>query len=334
MGHAKVRLFATCAAAAILTAAGGAEAQEFNFTFAHVLTEDTPNHQAAVEFAEEVAEKSDGRIAVTVVPAAQLGGDVEIIEQIQMGLAHIGIPPTATLGNFEPRMQTLDLPYIIPDKEAMVDVLDGEVGREILDLLEPHGMHGVAFWGAGFRHMTTNEEPITSPADLSGVRMRTMQSPIIIGLYNQWDASPTAMAFTEVYNALQQGVVDGQENPLANIYGMRFHEVQNHLTLTGHAYHGYAAVINQAAWDSLPEDLQAVMTEAFENGRDRARELTDAWEAEIRDEIADEIEIVELTDEQHQAFVEASREVHDAFRDELGGDLIDRIYEATGTAAD
>lgn len=329
MQHLKVWLVATSAALGI---ASLAQAQEFDFTFAHVLTEDTPNHRAAVAFAEEVAEKSDGRIAISVLPAAQLGGDVEIIEQVQMGLAQIGIPPTATLGNFEPRMQILDLPYILPDEEAMVEVLDGEVGREILDLLEPHGMYGVTFWGAGFRHMTTQDRSITSPDELSGIRMRTMQSPIIIGLYNFWDASPTPMAYTEVYNALQQGVVDGQENPLANIYGMRFHEVQNYLTMTGHAYHTYAAVINQQAWDSLPEDLQAVMREAFENSRDLSRQLTEEWEAEILEDIRDEIEIVELTDQQHQDFIEASRDVHDAFRDELGSDLIDRIYEVTGAA--
>jgi C4-dicarboxylate-binding protein DctP len=138
------------------------------------------------------------------------------------------------------------------------------------------------------------------------------------------------MAFTEVYNALQQGVVDGQENPYANIYGMRFHEVQNYLTETAHAYHAYAAVINLDSWNSLPEDLKEVMREAFENGRDRSRQLTDEWEAEIRDDIADEIDIVELTEEQHADFVEASRDVHDAFREELGPELIDAIYEVTG----
>ncbi len=318
--------------AGIALLAGASQAQEFTFTFAHVLTEDTPNHRAALAFAEEVAEQSDGRIAINVAPAAQLGGDVEIIEQIQMGIAHIGIPPTATLGNFEPRMQILDLPYILPDEESMRAVLDGDVGRDMLDLLEQHNMKGLAFWGAGWRHMTTTQRPIQSPEDLQGTRMRTMQSPIIIGLYNHWDANPTAMAFTEVYNALQQGVVDGQENPYANIYGMRFHEVQNYLTETAHAYHAYAAVINLASWESLPEDLQEVVRTAFENGRDRSRQLTEEWESEIRDEIADEIEIVELTDEEHENFIEASRDVHDAFRDELGADLIDAIYAVTGRA--
>lgn len=309
--------------------AQAATAQEFTFTFAHVLTEDTPNHQASLDFAERVSERSDGRIEINVVPAAALGGDVEIIEQIQAGVVDIGIPPTATLGNFEPQMQILDLPYILPT-DQVYEILDGEVGRRFLDLLEPHGMKGLSFWGAGWRHMTTNDRPIQSGEDLDGLRMRTMQSPIIIGHYDFWNANPTAMAFTEVYSALEQGVVDGQENPYANIYGMRFYEVQDYLTETAHSYHPYAAVISTSSWEALPDDLQEVMREAFEYGAERSRERTVEWEADIRDEIMDEIEIVELTEQQRAEFIDASLGVHEAFRDELGPELIDAIYEITG----
>lgn len=136
--------------------------------------EDTPNAKAAVQFAREVEEKSGGRIKIHVRPAAQLGGDVEIIEQVQMNLVQIGIPPTATLGNFEPRMQILDLPFILPTYDTMVKVLDGPAGRQILDTLEEHNMYGVNFWGAGFRNITNNIRPIKSTADLKGVRMRVM----------------------------------------------------------------------------------------------------------------------------------------------------------------
>lgn len=311
--------------------APAALSQEYQLTFGHVLTEDTPNHKAALAFAEEVDEKSDGRISVQVLPAAQLGGDVEIIEQLQAGLVDIAIPPTATLGNFEPKMQMLDLPYLLPNREKMVEVLDGDAGRQILDLLEPHGMHGAAFWGAGFRHMTTAGTATDSPEKLSGVKMRTMQSPIIIEQYRTWDANPTAMAFTEVYNALQQGVVDGQENPLANIYSMKFFEVQDYLTMTGHAYHGYAAVVNKNTWDSMPEDLQNIMQTAFENSRDLARDLTVEWETEILEEIKDEIEVVELTDEEKAAYIEASKPIHEEFRALMNPEILDAIYEITGT---
>lgn len=319
--------------AAIAIAALGisqAQAADYNFTFAHVLIEDTPNAQAALSFKEEVEEKSDGRISINVLPAAQVGGDVEIIEQIQMGLVDIGIPPTATLGNFEPRMQILDLPFLLSDYDTMVKVLDGEVGREILDTLDDDNMYAVNFWGAGFRHMTNNVRPIETPEDLVDTRMRTMQAPIIISTYENFDANATAMAFTEVYNGLQQGVVEGQENPLANIYTMRFHEVQDYLSLTSHAYHGYAAVINKNSWESLPEDLQEVMLEAFDNGRDMARELTQQDEADILEQISGEIAINEISDDAKAAFIEASMPVHKEYEDIVTTELLHKVYDAAG----
>lgn len=307
-----------------------AQAADFNFTFAHVLIEDTPNAKAALRFKEEVEEKSGGRISIEVLPAAQVGGDVEIIEQIQMGLVDIGIPPTATLGNFEPRLQILDLPFLLSDYDTMVKVLDGDVGREILDTLDDDSMYGVNFWGAGFRHMTNNVRPIETPKDLEKIRMRTMQAPIIISTYENFDANATAMAFTEVYNGLQQGVVEGQENPLANIYTMRFHEVQKYLSLTNHAYHAYAAVINKSSWESLPKDLQAVMLEAFDNGRDTSRKLTREDEAKILEQISGEIQINEISDEAKAAFVEASKPVHKEYENIVTTELLHKVHDAAG----
>jgi len=329
----KNKLTKVSLAAAIAAVSFGisqAQAADFNFTFAHVLIETTPNGKAALRFKEEVEEKSEGRINIEVLPAAQVGGDVEIIEQIQMGLVDIGIPPTATLGNFEPRMQILDLPFLIADYDTMVETLDGDVGREILDTLDDDNMYGVNFWGAGFRHITNNVRPIETPQDLTEIRMRTMQAPIIISTYENLDANATAMAFTEVYNGLQQGVVEGQENPLANIYTMRFHEVQDYLSLTSHAYHAYAAVINQNSWDSLPEDLQQIMLEAFENGRDASRELTLQDEQTILEEIEGEIAINEITDEARAAFIEASMPVHEEYKDIVTPELLHKVYDKVG----
>lgn len=324
----KVSLVTAIAAASL--GMSHAQAADYTFSFAHVLIEETPNGQAALRFKEEVEEKSEGRIQINVLPAAQVGGDVEIIEQIQMGLVDIGIPPTATLGNFEPRMQILDLPFLIADYDTMVETLDGDVGREILDTLNGHNMYGVNFWGAGFRHMTNNVRPISGPEDLSAIRMRTMQAPIIISTYENYGANATAMAFTEVYNGLQQGVVSGQENPLANIYTMRFHEVQDYLSLTNHAYHAYAAVINQDSWDSLPEDLQGVMLEAFDNGRTASRELTLQDEETILEAIQDEIAINEITPEAREAFIQASMPVHEEYESVVTTELLHKVYDAVG----
>lgn len=330
MNNKLTKVSLAAAIAAVSFGISQAQAAEFNFTFAHVLIEETPNGQAALRFKEEVEEKSDGRISIEVLPAAQVGGDVEIIEQIQMGLVDIGIPPTATLGNFEPRMQILDLPFLLPDYDTMVEVLDGDVGREILDTLDDDNMYGVNFWGAGFRHITNNVRPSETPEDLAEVRMRTMQAPIIISTYENLGANATAMAFTEVYNGLQQGVVEGQENPLANIYTMRFYEVQDYLSLTNHAYHAYAAVINNDSWNSLPEDLQEVMIEAFDNGRQASRELTLQDEKRILEEIESEIAINEITDEAREDFIEASMPVHEEYEEIVTPELLHKVYDEVG----
>lgn len=301
-------------------------AADYNFTFAHVLIDETPNGQAALAFEKEVEEKSNGRININVLPAAQLGGDVEIIEQLQMNLVQIAIPPTATLGNFEPRVQILDLPFLLPSQELMMKVLDGPAGRKILDTLEDHDMHAVNFWGAGFRHMTNNVRPIEKPEDLKGIKMRTMQSPILLSTYRNFDANPTAMAYTEVYNGLQQSVIEGQENPIANITSKKFYEVQKYMTLTSNAYHGYAAIVNKQAWESLPADLQAVMTTAFNNARDLSRKLTNELEASALENIKKYTQVTELTDEQMAAFVKASQPVHEEFRETITSDLLDVVY--------
>ena len=303
-------------------------AADFEFTFAHVLTESTPNARAAVKFKEEVEKNSDGRIKINVRPAAQLGGDVEIIEQTQMNLVQIAIPPTGNLANFQPKMFLFDLPYLMTDEASMRRLLDGEVGREVLDTLSANNLYGVNFWGAGFRQMTNNVRPIKGPDDLKGIKMRVLQAPTIMAAYREYGANPTAMAFTEVYNGLQQGVVDGQENPLSNIDSMKFYEVQKYMTRTNHIYHTYAAIMNKAAWESLPPDLQKVMKDAFDTGRDYARQLTLEDEEKILAKIKDQIEIIELPPEGKQAFLEKSKNLRAEFEKSVTPELMERAIKA------
>ncbi len=324
----KIKFFALIGISSMVMGLSGAYAADFNFTFAHVLIESTPNARAAVKFKEEVEKNSDGRIAINIRPAAQLGGDVEIIEQTQMNLVQIAIPPTGNLANFDQKMFLFDLPYLMPNEEAMKRVLDGEVGREVLDGLEKSNLKGINYWGAGFRNMTNNIRPITKPDDLKNIKMRVLQAPTVMATYRTYGANPTAMAFTEVYNGLQQGVIEGQENPYANIDSMKFYEVQKYMTLTHHTYHTYAAVMNKAAWESLPDDLQTVMQEAFDVSRDYARELTLEDEKEIYERIKDQIEIIELTDEGREAFIEKSRPLYKQFEKQLTPELIAKAQAA------
>lgn len=322
------RTFLFAASAVAMLATLPAAAADFTFTFAHVLTDNTPNARAAVLFKEEVEKNSDGRIEIQIRPAAQLGGDVEIIEQTQMGLVHFAIPPTANLANFNEKMYLFDLPFLMTDEASMKRVLDGEVGAELLKTLEANNLHGINMWGAGFRNMTNNVRPIHGPADLKNIKMRTLQAPTILATYRAYGANPTAMAYTEVYNGLQQGVVEGQENPLANIDSMKFYEVQKFMTRTSHTYHTYAAVMNKAAWDSLPEDLQKVVEDAMVKGRDAARVYTNEDEAVILDKIKDHMEIIDLTPEGREAFIKASQPIYEEFRSKVTPEILDKAIAA------
>lgn len=330
----KLTLSKTLAASVVglLLSTSASYAADFNFTFAHVLTESTPNARAAVKFKEEVEKNSKGRIQINVRPAAQLGGDVEIIEQTQMNLIQIAIPPTGNLANFDSKMFLFDLPFLMADTDAMKRLLDGDVGKELLASLSSSNLHGVNYWGAGFRNMTNNVRPITQPDDLKNIKMRTLQAPTILATYRAYGANPTAMAYTEVYNGLQQGVVEGQENPLANIDSMKFYEVQKYMTMTRHAYHTYAAVVNKAAWESLPPDLQKVMNDAFDTGRDYARQLTDQDEAAILEKIKGKIQIIELTPENKAKFVEKSKPIYKDFESKITPELMKRAIAASAGA--
>lgn len=325
------RLGLVAAVAGLTLSAGAAAAADFTFRFAHILKTDTPAHRAAERMAELVAERSNGRIEINIHPAGELGTDTEIIEQIQFNSVQIGFPPTAVLGQFEPRMQLLDLPFIFPTPEDAYTVLDGEIGQELLASLEDKGFKGLVYWESGFKQMTSNKRPILELADLGGMAVRTMDSPLLVQQYRTWGANPLPISFAETYTALQQGVADAQENPLVSIYQMRFFEVQDHLTLSNHAYLGYALIMNKDAWDGLPEDLQEVVATAAQEARDWQREESRRFDEELLGKLGETgIEIHQLPDEGRQKFIEASRSVHEAFADVVTPELLQRVYEATG----
>ncbi|NNE83973.1 MAG: DctP family TRAP transporter solute-binding subunit [Alphaproteobacteria bacterium] len=323
-------LFAAVGATVLGVSASAATAAEYTFKFAHVLSTDTPGHMAAELLAKKVAENTGGKVAIEVFPAGQLGNDTEIVEQIQLGSIHMGIPPTAKLGNFEQRMQLFDLPFIFPTAKAAYAVLDGEIGNELLATLSAKGLYGAAYWESGFKQITTSVKPIAAPEDLAGIKMRTMSSPLIIQQYKAWGANPIPIAFAEVYNALQQGVAEAQENSFVSIDKMKFYEVQKYLTVSNHAYLGYAFIVNKAAWDGLPADLQSKVQAAIEEARNFQR----AENARLNDSLLEKmkgagLQITELDTAGITAFVEASKKVHDSYADVLGKGMLTRTYAVT-----
>ncbi|RPI09634.1 MAG: TRAP transporter substrate-binding protein [Zetaproteobacteria bacterium] len=310
----------------LLVPSGAMAAAKWNMKFGHDMPEDSAQHVAALKYAELVKERTKGQVEIKVFPAQQLGTDPEMVQQAQMGTLEIVLPPTAKISGFAPPLQLADLPFLFPTKEACYQVLDGPVGDKLMALLESKGLKGVSFWESGFKQMTANKA-IRKPEDFAGMKVRVMESPILIAQYKQVKANPIPIDFAETYNALQQGVVEAQENPLVSIVNMKFYEVQKYTMLSNHGFLGYAFLFSKKVYDGLPADIQKVL-------RDTARELAPFERAETARREGGYIErikkggsqIVEFSTAEKAAFEQAFRPVHQQFAKTIGEDLLKETY--------
>lgn len=292
------------------------------------LADTSPQYQALLKFKELVEERTDGKFDVKLFPSSALGDDVEAAQQIQTGAIHASPMPSAALSNFDPSVQLIDLPFLFPSREVTYEVLDSdEVGGELLKGLEKSGFVGASVWENGFKQMTCNHA-VHEPADFEGRKVRVMQSPLLIAQFEAVGASAIPIAFPELYTALQQGVVECQENPLVTISVMRFYEVQDYLTLSSHGYLGSPFIFSKIWFDQFDDETkEALLSSAREAGQ-LSRDLAAKRDAEIIDEIKAEgsTEVIELSAEERDAFAEAMRPVHEQFADRIGRDLLDTTY--------
>ncbi|WP_323769309.1 TRAP transporter substrate-binding protein [Antarctobacter sp.] len=303
-------------------------AQEFQALFSHGFKPDSPHHAAALQMVDEVAEASGGRIEIKVFHSGQAGTARENFEALQLGSLQITTSPTARIAGFVPELQVFDLPFLFPSYDKMVEVLDGPVGQEMLGLLAPQNVLGVAFYIDGLKNMTANK-PLRTLADFEGFKMRTMESPIIMEQYRALGANPVPLDFLEVYNALQMGTVDGQENPTNLIHDMKFYEVQDYLTLTEHAMLGGILMFSQDWYNSLPDDLQAIMMDAGVTYVQRQRVGVQQIVARDLEAIeASGTKIIELTAEERDVFREATLPVHKIYTEQYGDAMLSLIYDA------
>jgi tripartite ATP-independent transporter DctP family solute receptor len=216
-------------------------------------------------FAREVEKRTNGRYKVQNFYSGALGAERESIEALQLGTLDLTMTSTGPVPNFVPEVAILDIPFLFRDYAHARAVLDGPIGQEMLAKFPPKGLQALAWGENGFRHMTNSKRPVNTPEDLKGLKMRTMENPVHIQAYKAFGIIPTPMAFTEVFTALQQGTVDGQENPLSVIEAAKFDQVQKNLTLTGHVYSPAVILMSKAQWDKLaPADKQAFMEAAKE----------------------------------------------------------------------
>lgn len=289
--------------------------------------ETTAMHKGAVKFKELVETKTNGKVKIDIFPNAQLGTDTEAAEYIQTGSIQAGIIPTAKLSGFSAPIQVLDLPFLFPSRKAAYATMDDPRFLEaVYKPMEAVGFKGINFWESGFKQFTANKE-LHAPDDFKGIKFRTMESPLIIAQFTTLGANPIPVDFAETYNALQQKVVEGQENPTVSIKNMKFYEVQKNMIISNHAYLGYAFLFGKAFWDTLPAEYQTIINDAAKEAADYERQLSiDAEDAMIAEIAASGTTVTYLTAEETAVFAELMKPVHEQFRNVLGSDLLDLTY--------
>ncbi|WP_108814137.1 TRAP transporter substrate-binding protein [Loktanella sp. Alg231-35] len=300
----------------------------------HGAAESFHMHRALLHFEELVEAGSNGEIDVQIFPSSQMGPDREMIEGVQTGVLEMAIPPSSFFAGWDPAFAVIELPYMYASKDIAFNVLESEAGDGMIERIEGQGLVGLGWLELGVRNVTNNVRPIASPADLEGVKLRTMQVPAHVATFQALGANPTPMNFGEVYSALQQGVIDGQENPLAIITSQRFYEVQSYLSTTGHVFAVYMPVISQPFFDSLSAEHQQLIRDSMAAARTFQAETVAAEDASQLEEIrAAGVEVLELTAEQRQAFADATESVRLQYRDEVGAEAYDAWVAAVAAAS-
>jgi len=261
-----------------------------------------------------------------------LGDDAAMIGALQAGTQEVTFPSTGAVSRFVPGMFVFDLPFILPPDFELIDsILGGAVGEDLLGRLAEHNMIGLGFGENGFRHLTNNAREVKSVADISGLKIRTMENEIHLAMFNKLGAMPSPLPFSEVFSALQTGVFDGQENAASAIYLNRFHEVQNYLTDTGHVYAPLVMLMSEIFWENSNPEEQQLFREAAKEALAHQREITRADNEKLLESIAAAgVTVTRLTPEAREEFVNATAPLYDQFRDRIGGELLDAVLEAVG----
>lgn len=299
--------------------------------FAHVVSADTTQHQAYELFAERVAEQSDGRITVEIFPDGQLGGEREMVESVQAGNLQMTSPSVGVLANFDESLQVFDFPFMFDDAETAYEVLDGEVGTELLAGLDDSGLHALGYGENGFRHLATADEVVTSPDQMSGMKLRTMEVPMHIAYWQSIGANPTPMPFTEVFTALQQGVVEGVENPFQLIYTAKFHEPASNLTTTAHIYDPEIPLINKEFFDSLTAEDQEIIQSSMDEAIAELRSLNADLDAELREQLSSEgATITDLSDDERQVWIDSAVPFYEENAGSVDTETLIALLEAAG----
>lgn len=290
----------------------------------HVEPEDRSTHISALEFKKNVEERSNGTIVVELYPNGSLGGDVQLTESVAMGTLQAAFPATSVLTAYADDFGILDMPFLFTGSQAAFDAMDGEVGEYFSNKLLENGITNLGYSYNGPRSTTNNIRPIEKPEDLKGIKMRVMESPVFIDFYNTLGANATPMSFNELYTGLQQGTVDGQENPPTLIYANKFYEVQKYLSVDEHVHNFLAFVVNKNFYDSLSPEQQEIVSDEAKKYCDNQRALELEENGKIIEKLAESGLVVNvLNEDQKIEFKKALEPMYDNYRSKFGEELFE-----------
>ncbi|HEX6362886.1 MAG TPA: TRAP transporter substrate-binding protein [Albitalea sp.] len=318
------RTFTGAAAAAVLTLAAGAAGAQTVLKIGYTPPRDSHYWVGSTTFCDEVEKGTQGRYKCQQFPAGALGGEREMIEAVQLGTQDLVNTSTGPLGNFVPETKVVDIPFLFRDYDHARKVMDGPIGQDLLKKMQAKGLVGLAWTENGFRHMTNNKRPIVQASDAAGLKVRTMENKVHMDGYKTFGLLPTPMAFPELFTALQQGTVDGQENPIPVILAPKFAQVQKHLSLTAHVYSPAVLIVSPKVWDKLSEADRKVFVDAAQKASAAQRRKVNEDETNgIAQLKKDGMQVVEKVD--GASFRKAVAPAYAGFAKEFGAERIAAI---------
>lgn len=302
---------------------------EFKIKFSIGTTQSGAQYRGLEYFEKIVEARSGGDVQVELFHSAQLGDDLQAVSNLQSGTLEMTAPSTSPLVGMFPEFAVFDLPFLFPTPQVADRVLDGEIGQRMLEDASREGLVAIGWAENGYRQLTNSQTAVDEPADLEGLKIRTMQNEIHLDIWRTLGANPTPMSFAELFTALEQGVVDGQENPWITIESSKFNEVQDYASETNHVYTPFITLVSARFWDRLPSEYQQLLRDAARQMGEYEREVSRTLNDQIKQELAQSgMNITELTPEQVKVFQDKLAPVYDEWRDEIGGELIDEIRQA------
>lgn len=322
-----VTLLAACGQKQPTPAGGGEDtsAEDFQpvkYRLAHVVNENDSFHFTAVKFKELVEERTGGKIEIEIHPNATLGDERTLLEGMQMGTVDMGVITNGPIANFVPEVAVFELPFLFSSRKEVYGVLDGPIGKEILGKMENVNLKGLAFAERGFRNLTNSKREVVTPEDMKDLKIRVMENPVYIDTFQALGANTVPMAWTETLTALQQGTIDGQENPVVVIHSFKLDETQKYLSLSKHTYSPATIMMSLATFNKLPAEFQEIIEKSAQEAAEYARAVNTESEETLLNELKERG--MEVTEVDSIAFQEAVQSVYDKYRSQYG-EYIDKI---------